>query len=188
MKCHNLQFVCQKIAFLSSLLSVHIFSVWLGFQCRPECTLQSLYLMCREKADHKSELHSSVFLGGSLNQSGDEKADTPLFGRLQNGSYLALDASDSRLIHQAVSSAPGAGETFSCCMRSAFSSGALWSVRVRTRCVQYATWCWRVHRQIPEDDSARKGGVSRSNRVKWGHHVCFYMLITSRDFLFPFLT
>lgn len=67
--------------------------------------LQSLYLMCEER-HHKSQKHSSVFSNGSLNHSEDEKADTSLCGRVQNGSYLALDSSDFWLIYQAVSSAP----------------------------------------------------------------------------------
>lgn len=77
--------------------------------------LQSLYLMCKEK-HRKSQKQSSVFSNGSLNHSEDEKADTSLFGRVQNGSYLALDSSDFRLIYQAASSALRlwAREIFNC--------------------------------------------------------------------------
>lgn len=57
--------------------------------------------MCKDKR-HKSEKHSSVFQNGSLNQSADEKADTSLFGLVQNGSYLAVDSSDFGLIHHAL--------------------------------------------------------------------------------------
>ena len=60
--------------------------------------------MCKGK-HHKSKKHSSVFFNGSLNHSEDEKADTSLFGWVQNGGYLASDSSDFWLIYQAVGSA-----------------------------------------------------------------------------------
>lgn len=83
---------------------MHSFAVRLGFQSGSDYMLQSLYLMCKEK-HHKSPKHSSVFSNGSLNHSADEKADTSLFGRVQNGSYLASDSSDFWLIYQAATSA-----------------------------------------------------------------------------------
>lgn len=103
----------QLLSFLPSFM--HSFAVWLVFQSDSEYMLQSLYLMCKEK-HHKSQKHSSVFSSGSLNHSEDEKADTSLFGRVQNGSYLALDSSDFWLIYQAASSAPRlwAREIFNC--------------------------------------------------------------------------
>lgn len=70
------------------------FGVWLGFQSSSEHMLQSLYLMCKAN-HHKSLKRSSVFSNGSLNHSEDEKADTSPRLRVQNGSYLALDSSDS---------------------------------------------------------------------------------------------
>ncbi len=95
-----------EVFVLSQLLSfwpffMHDFAVWWGFQSSSKYTLQSLYLMCKEK-HHKSQKHSSVFSNGSLNRSEDEKADKSLFGRAQNGSYLTLDSSDFWLIYQAV--------------------------------------------------------------------------------------
>ncbi|KAF0028512.1 hypothetical protein F2P81_019599 [Scophthalmus maximus] len=70
------------------------------FKSRSERTLQSLYLMCEERR-HRSPTRSSVFSDGSPNHSEDEKADTSPFGRVPNGSYLAPDSSDFRLIYQA---------------------------------------------------------------------------------------
>lgn len=122
---------------LSLLIFMPGYSVWLGFQRGSEHMLQSLYLMCKAK-HHKSLKHSSVFSNGSLNQSEDEKADTSPRLRVQNGSYLALDSSDSfgsfiklRVLLQDC----GQREIFSC------------SLPVHNVCLFFGSFCVWVHTQ-----------------------------------------
>lgn len=142
--------------------------------------------MCEERR-HRSPTRSSVFSDGSPNHSEDEKADTSPFGRVPNGSYLAPDSSDFRLIYQAATfvSERERGIHSATERHVPLPSDGLRSVHVQTTlyAVQYKLltnaftrfrrWLTALLLQFITSASPH------SNWVKWGHHICFRVLITS---------